>query len=496
MTADKIQVFSDEVIQELFGNEAAEDETFERLQAYYFKSDTHAKVVADLPLRIVVGHKGIGKSAIFKIAINEDIEKSRLAIMIRPDDIADLGKNTDDPLQTIRDWKIGLIKIIADKALESLGILDKSGMASSTLNLTGHLLTFLKETFTKVVAEKADLLPTQKKIIEKFNKFSKIVIYIDDLDRGWQSRREDINRISALMSAVRDLSNETRGLNFKIALRSDVYYLVRTSDESTDKIEGSVIWHKWSNQEILILLIKRIESYFGRDVNIDILKQTPSRHLGHYLEPVFEPRFNSTGIWANAPIYRILMSLIRKRPRDLVKLCTLAARDAFNRKYVIINTLNFESIFEEYSQGRIQDTINEYKSELSNIERLIFEMKPSGKQVKDRRWFQYNTNELRSKLTNVMQHSTFTFANGKQATQADLAQFLYKINFITARKLITDIDGEEVIDRKYFEENRYLSSKFVDFGYEWEVHPAFRWALQPDNVMNILSSLPKYADSK
>lgn len=95
-----------------------------------------------------------------------------------------------------------------------------------------------------------------------------------------------------------------------------------------------------------------------------------------------------------------------------------------------------------------------------------------------------------------MQHSTFTFANGKQATQADLAQFLYKINFITARKLITDIDGEEVIDRKYFEENRYLSSKFVDFGYEWEVHPAFRWALQPDNVMNILSSLPKYADSK
>ncbi|MFD2918192.1 P-loop ATPase, Sll1717 family [Terrimonas rubra] len=495
MVHDKITAFTDEVIQNLFGNEAAEDETFERLQAYYLKSDTHEKVIADLPLRIVVGHKGIGKSAIFKIAMNEDIEKNRLSILIKPDDIADLGKDTSDPLQTIRDWKLGLIKIIADKALEAVGMSNKAGIIRTPLNIAGQLLTFLKETFKKIIEEKADLLPAQKKIVEKFLKFSKIVIYLDDLDRGWQSRKEDINRISALMSAVRDLSNETRGLNFKIALRSDVYYLVRTSDESTDKIEGSVIWHKWSNQEILILLIKRIESYFGRECNIDILKQTPTRHLNHYLEPVFSLRFNSTGIWANAPIHRVLMSLIRKRPRDLVKLCTLAARDAYNRKYTIINTQNFETIFEEYSQGRIQDTINEYKSELPNIQRLIFEMKPSRKQVTEGKWFQYNTTELRSKLKNVMEHATFRFANGQNANQSDLAQFLYKINFITARKMIINRDGEEFIDRKYFEENRYLSSQFVDFGYEWEVHPAFRWALQPDKALYIFDSIPNYADS-
>jgi hypothetical protein len=22
----------------------------------------------------------------------------------------------------------------------------------------------------------------------------------------------------------------------------------------------------------------------------------------------------------------------------------------------------------------------------------------------------------------------------------------------------------------------------VDYGYEWEIHPAYRWALQPDNL--------------
>ena len=46
-----------------------------------------------------------------------------------------------------------------------------------------------------------------------------------------------------------------------------------------------------------------------------------------------------------------------------------------------------------------------------------------------------------------------------------------------------------VIGYKYFEENRYLSSAFVDFGYDWEIHPAFRWALQPDDINSIFTRL-------
>jgi hypothetical protein len=56
---------------------------------------------------------------------------------------------------------------------------------------------------------------------------------------------------------------------------------------------------------------------------------------------------------------------------------------------------------------------------------------------------------------------------------------------LTARKLLDT--GE--IQRKYFEENRYLSSSFVDYGYDWEVHPAFRWALQPEGVNEIFDKL-------
>ena len=64
--------FSEVEIQKSFGHETAEDEPPERLREYYFKSNTYDQVITDLPLRILVGHKGIGKPALFQVAMLED----------------------------------------------------------------------------------------------------------------------------------------------------------------------------------------------------------------------------------------------------------------------------------------------------------------------------------------------------------------------------------------------------------------------------------------
>jgi hypothetical protein len=179
------------------------------------------------------------------------------------------------------------------------------------------------------------------------------------------------------------------------------------------------------------------------------------------------------------------MSLIRKRPRDLVKLCTLAAREAHNYKSNVIQTQHFKNTFEAYSQGRIQDTINEYRTELPLIEKLLFGMKPSKKELSASDSYVFTTAELHKKIFNIMQQNRFVFSSGKITTEKELAHFLYKINFLTARKVLEN--GE--IDRKYFEENRYLTTLTADFGYDWEIHPAYRWALQPDTLQDIFNKL-------
>ena len=108
-------IFSEENIAKLFGAEAAEDEDFGRLQSYYLKNKTHEKVTSNLPLRILVGHKGIGKSAIFTMARHEDLRENRLSMLIRPDDVDDITKDISDFSQMIRAWKQGLQAIIVKK---------------------------------------------------------------------------------------------------------------------------------------------------------------------------------------------------------------------------------------------------------------------------------------------------------------------------------------------------------------------------------------------
>lgn len=484
--------FTEEVVSSLFGKEAAEDEEFERLQSYYLKSRTHEKVTANLPLRILVGHKGIGKSAIFTIARHEDTISHRVSILIRPDDIARLGKETDDFDQMIRDWKQGLMEIVAFKICECIH--DPSPIDNpikSKASLLTQFIPYVKQYFTKIM-EESGVEGTDKLIIDNFIRTNRVIVYIDDLDRGWESKAGDIRRISALLNAVRDLSNDNKGLQFRISLRTDVYYLVRTSDESTDKIGDSVIWHSWTNHEILLLLIKRIETFFGRSFDVSKYRNTQQLYLARFLDPVFDRRFTDRGKWEDKPMYVILMSLIRKRPRDLVKLCNAAAKNAYDNYKNRIDTDSLKNIFVTYSQDRIQDTVNEYRSELKDIERLLLNMKPSTKEKNEGKGYIYDTPGLRKKLRSIMTRGDFYFTNGKKATEEDLQHFLYKINFITARKRRED----GYIDRKYFEENRYLTSQTTDFGYEWEIHPAFRWALSPDTLDSVFKEIELTADDK
>ena len=475
-------MFNEETIQRLFGNEAAENESPLRLKQYFVKGSVYEQVASDNPLRILVGHKGIGKSALFKIAMFEDAERGDLTILIRPDDIVGIAAQERPILELIRDWKEGLLCLLAEKSFQAFGV-----SANQKLDLKGmgtRILDFLADS-VKMKAAEISMEPAKMAMLDRFLKRGRIFVYIDDLDRGWEGKPQDIKRISALLNAVRDLSSDNEGLKFRISLRSDVFFLVRTSDESTDKIEGSVIWHSWTNHEILVLLIKRIETFKGRDFDERVGGLQGQQHLSGYLKGVFEDRFSGAGLWDNAPMYRVLMSVIRKRPRDLVKLCTAAGRSAAGERSEVIRTVHLKAIFDDYSQGRLQDTINEYRTELPDIDRLLLSMRPSKKEKIERQAFKFGTDALLRKIGNAMQTGAFVFANGKRASKRDLAEFLYKINFLTARKELPS----GLINRKYFEENRYLAHQFADFGFDWEIHPAYRWALQADDASSVYHSV-------
>ena len=473
----KVIDFSEEQIRDMFGDLAAEDEKKDRFSAYFIKTDVYKKIHNFLPIRILVAHKGIGKSAVFRMSYLENIRDNVLSIWVKPDDILGIANTEDgtDPLEMIRQWKSGLEELLVEKVISNFNISEDNDSINQ-ISRNGLKLTERIGMIVKKVQDVVDVDAIKKSVADQYLKNHKIVIYVDDLDRAWNGSKQNIYRISALLNAVRDMCNETSELCFRISLRSDVYYLVRTADESTDKIDGNVLWLTWTEHELLALLVKRVQSYFGNDISEKDLLGMKQQEMSEYLNDIMADTFEGSGKWNNRPIRYIFLSLIRRRPRDLINLCTLAARNANAEGRNLIITEDWEEVFEQYSSSRLQDTINEHKYELPDIERLLLGMKPSHEMKKTEKPFVYSKERLVRKIEGIMQNGKFYFANNKECTVEELIAFMYKINFLNARK--EAVGG--FIDRKYFEDNKYITSNSVDFGYDWEVHPAFRWALYPE----------------
>jgi len=95
-----------------------------------------------------------------------------------------------------------------------------------------------------------------------------------------------------LINALKDLSSKDSNTKCRIALRTDVYYLVRTSDESTDKIEQDVIRLTWQNEDILRLVAFRISTFlklnYSRDRINNLTQNVISREI---LSKVMQEKF-------------------------------------------------------------------------------------------------------------------------------------------------------------------------------------------------------------
>jgi hypothetical protein len=151
----------------------------------------------------------------------------------------------------------------------------------------------------------------------------------------------------------------------------------------------------------------------------------------------------------------------------------------------MITTNDLRSSFEAYSNERLQDIINEFKTEMPGIGKLVHGMRPTKKERTTMQTYLYTNDQLMMKLRNLKDMNNFRFTNGEIVTPKTLAEFLYRIDFITARK---DDERGKII-RMYFDQNKYLQSQFADYGFKWEIHPAYRWALQPGEPDSIFRML-------
>jgi hypothetical protein len=472
-------------LEQLFGADAAEDETEARLRSYFLETPTYREVTnPDRRLRVVVGSKGTGKSAIFRIATFEDREARRLPIEVRPDDLSDVAQGTLNYLQLVSAWKKGLAGVIIEKSLRALGDGDEKFLGKAK-KATGQVL----DTIVKSLGDEQKGYKLDAARIEAANAFMsnrELTLYIDDLDRGWTGTQQDAKRYGAMFDAIRDLQRDNPTLRVRVGLRTDLYTLIRSSDSASDKWQAAVVHHAWTNHQTFVLLVKRIVTYFGGQQDYDRLLELPQGSLAHLLDPILERRYEGKGLWRRKPMYNVIMSFARRRPRDLVVLLTLAGRYAKERQHDKIRTEDLEDRFARFSAGRLVDVVNEFGLEAPGLDRFLMAMKPAKSERTAAQNYLLSTDAMLKRIKQALDQAPLRFADGKTAAPMTVLAFLYRIDFLQARKT----DNQGVVDRKYFDQNQLLTPDKIDLGYDWEVHLAFRWVLQPDDSGDIFASVP------
>ena len=467
---------------ELFGNLAADDEVSSFFRNCFYATKTFEKLKRKKRLMILVGEKGTGKTALFRMAAMEnDASADTFAVEAQYLEIDEkLGIS-----QKIQCWKDYLGKKIAEKL---------QGEAASDRKRSGKIkkgLALLERTFGNAVKEKCgfDYMQLKTDILSLLSEGCKIRLYIDNLDVGYRSTHEKNETIIALFTAVREMLRDMENLSCRIALRTDVYDNVRREDESSDKIKDAKMNLVVTNHEIITMLTKRVMCYLDSE---HVKKDYSVMHQSLMLEEmasVFDTTFHGRGKWDGKPMYNVLMSFVRRRPRDIISLCGLAWDHAVDRGATKISTEDIEAVIDAYSKECRSDILAEYGQEFQNtdaLNHLLGALRPSSKEQKKEKMFVYTRDELIKKIDNILGHENFYFSDGRRATSFDIAAFLYRANVVVARK---DAPDGSNIERIYYMEKPDLIAGGTDCGYQFEIHPAYRGAIASGiNVMNTIDA--------
>lgn len=415
----------------LFGHEDAGKEDDSRLTSYYYKTLQYEDVMSDIKLQIITGEKGTGKSALLKMAYIETSNTDIVPIWIRLDDLSELYSDILDSnnlyqLKTL--WKRSISKLVimnlASHMSFAMGEDYKKALqwaydtGYTTRDFISRSAKILKPMYEQYISldTEADSCGEHHALQRMINN-KKIRLFLDDFDLDWQGKASDVLKIKSLLLSLSDMTSDMNGLSVRIALRTDVYEMIR-NEEFSDKFESCLIKCKWNNQEIMKTLAKRICAYF--DKPFDEINTTDPKTLQYnivkYLNFIFVPCFDeSTRVWANAPTHRVIYSLIRRKPRDMVKLCHSIAEEAYRKQLTVIDSSCFLAILETYSQERLKDLVNEYVNQLPKLQDLLIRMAPTQKEFQNKagKRYVYSTDELYVKIQNIQQNMNISIYQAK-----------------------------------------------------------------------------------
>lgn len=440
-----------------FGKSAAESEA-DSLNNYFIKTATYLSAVFEGSRKVFyIGHRGSGKTALFRRLTHEYSQGNSVVLSITPSDFSyELFSKVEHDIYDIKIiygivWQYTLLiysfkSIIEDfqkrkikRHRDYVTIINqylKSGDALDASSIESIFLGFLRKfRITKIglkiiEIEFENMNTDQKQLMKLLNMddirsakkaFDRIVdstplyIFIDELDTGWNNSEEAKNFLYGLLYAVGKLK-ESRGVNVFLSLRKDMYDNLPMFYTDAEKLRDDIEILNWNEDNLKMLIASRIMNFLPKDVSKNVSSPKDAIDL------VFEEE-----------VLEYMIAHTLRRPREVIQFCNLAL-DFFKRAWHFNVshsgrvTLEMAEIVEnEFSNARIREICQEYSYQYPDLKDFLFTFEHS------RQYFTYE--EFRNKLEECLLHFFESHETGMWLETYferinDLIRVLFDVGFI------------------------------------------------------------------
>lgn len=362
------------------GKDEAEQDI--RLQEYFLKTQSYNNALTGKK-NIIIGRKGSGKSAIFKI-LAEELLAENLVISITPDqyswsalkDYQEQGIMQEQAHTNA--WKFTLLSSIL-WSLNEKGLLDEKTKLKKYFQYLNDAFKIDKTNWFFSLVDKirnsgiktqwfsmedAQRASTPLRIIteivnvikEEINDI-RVRILIDKLDDSWDGTEQSKNIIIGLLKAAFDLNSQ---LDQKVIitsfLRSDIYDTLFFHDQ--DKLRQYEETIFWNSFELKKVITERVR------VSLSLSYEDSDK--------IWSELFSDKKYRSKASAEKYIIDRTFKRPRDIISYVRMSLEYAIESNHDRIEVLDTRTAEEEkYSKSKYNDLIIEYQKQFVYIKDLL-----------------------------------------------------------------------------------------------------------------------------
>jgi hypothetical protein len=375
-----------------FGAPAAERDITYGLAEYFFETDAFGRLSAQNKT-IVIGNRGTGKSALFKVLADRSRKTGALVLEMNPENYS--YEMLCTALRTEKEgswakhgafasaWKY-LIYVLVMKQITHQGAKLKTGAAGKIYgylrdNHSGvadspiaMLISYIKRMEgIKIAGYEAALKTRELAKLYKLEEIEpllpslaeltarrKVLVLVDELDKGWDNSEDARAFVSGLFQACVSINEKDPNLTVYVSLRQELYDSIPALYDDAQKHRDIIETIRWDETTLLAVVANRIRYSLPELAD----KSDAEAWASVFAETLQYRKSRSFNYMIDRTLYR---------PREIIQFCTDALELGQSQGTIPIDYSVISRAELTYSDARRKDVSAEYRFQFPGLQSIL-----------------------------------------------------------------------------------------------------------------------------